>query len=153
MKLDLAVRQLLDHQRVCDTLYRYASTIDDKDTAGLRALFADDAIGRYGQNPVIHGADEIVAWIAGRTLDCTWQHHKLTVYHVDIDGDAARALTYHTSHQITAGEPDTVSVIVGRYRDVLRRAGDGWQITDKTFEYGWVERRVGPNVLVSEPTR
>jgi hypothetical protein len=75
------------------------------------------------------------------TKDKAWQHHKLTVYHVDIDGDEARALTYHTSHQTTFDDPDTVQVIVARYRDVLRRDGDGWKIANKVFEIGWMEER------------
>jgi ketosteroid isomerase-like protein len=139
-----AVQELLDRQRIQDTLYRYASTIDDKDFPRLRPLFVDDAVGRYGDGDPIHGADAIVAWIVDMTRDCTWQHHKLTVYHVDIDGDEARALTYHTSHQTTAADPDTVTVIVARYRDVLRRVGDGWKIADKVFEIGWVEQRSRP---------
>lgn len=146
MQVDLehAVQELLDRQRIQDTLYRYASTIDVKDFARLRALFVDDAVGQYGDAPPIQGADAIVAWIDSMTTDCAWQHHKLTVYHVDIDGDVATALTYHTSHQTTVADPETVTVIVARYRDVLRRVGDGWKIADKVFEIGWVEQRRRP---------
>jgi 3-phenylpropionate/cinnamic acid dioxygenase small subunit len=141
MDTERAVQELLDRQRIEDTLYRYASTIDDKDFARLRELFTDDVVGTYGDFPTIHGADELVRWIDGMTKDKAWQHHKLTVYHVDIDGDEAHALTYHTSHQTTVDDPDTVLVIVARYRDVLRRAGAGWKIANKVFEIGWTEER------------
>lgn len=146
MQVDLehAVQELLDRQRIQDTLYRYASTIDVKDFPRLRELFVDDAVGQYGDAPPIHGADAIVAWIDSMTADSTWQHHKLTVYHVDIDGDEATALTYHTSHQTTVADPDVVTVIVARYRDVLRRVGDGWKIAEKVFEIGWAEQRSRP---------
>lgn len=142
--LEKAVQELLDRQRIQDTLYRYASTIDDRNLKELRELFVDDAVGTYGDGDPIHGADAIVAWIDEMTVDCAWQHHKLTVYHVDIDGDEARALTYHTSHQTTTADPDVVTVIVARYRDVLRRVGDSWKIADKVFQIGWTEQRARP---------
>lgn len=159
--IESAVRELLDRQRIEDTLYRYASTIDSKDYPRLRELFVDDAVGQYGDAPPINGADEIVAWIDEMTKDTSWQHHKLTVYHVDIDGDEARALTYHTSHQTTVDDPDTVLVIVARYRDVLRRVGDGWKIANKVFEIGWMEERsrgqqvpvVAEDPAIAQPTR
>jgi uncharacterized protein (TIGR02246 family) len=141
LDLDRAVQELLDRQRIQDTLYRYASTIDTKDYTRLRELFVDDAVGTYGDGDPIRGADEIVAWIDMMTKDCAWQHHKLTVYHVDIDGDEASALTYHTSHQTTTADPDTVIVIVARYYDVLRRVGADWKIVDKRMDVGWMEER------------
>ena len=63
------------------------------------------------------------------------------MYHVDIDGDEASALTYHTSHQTDDADPDTVIVIVARYRDVLRRQDGEWKIADKLMEIGWIEQR------------
>jgi len=139
--LERAVQELVDRQQITDTLYRYASSIDDKDYATLRSLFVDDAVGTYGGAPEIKGADEIVSWIDQATQDRTWQHHKLTVYHVDIDGNEASALTYHTSHQTTTADPDTVIVIVARYRDVLRRQDGAWKLANKVMEIGWIEQR------------
>jgi ketosteroid isomerase-like protein len=139
--LERRLGALIDHHAVTDTLYRYASTIDVKDFEGLRAVLADDVVAEYGSHEPIRGRDALVDWIRNMTLDRAWQHHKLTVYHVDVDGDEARALTYHTSHQTTHDDPDTVIVIVARYHDTLRRDGDGWCITHKVMETGWRERR------------
>jgi 3-phenylpropionate/cinnamic acid dioxygenase small subunit len=139
--LERTVQDLLDRQQITDVLYRYASTIDYKDYAAMRSLFTDDAVGKYGDADAIHGADNIIAWIDSATQDRAWQHHKLTVYHVDIDGDDAKTLTYHTSHQTTVSDPDTVIVIVARYKDALRREGGTWKIYDKFMEVGWVEER------------
>lgn len=141
MDLERAVQDLVDRQQIADTLYRYASSIDYKDYPVLRSLFVDDAVGKYGDAPAIEGADQIVKWIDEATQDRAWQHHKLTVYHIDLDGDEARTLTYHTSHQTTTDDPDTVIVIVARYKDVLRRESGTWKIADKLMEIGWVERR------------
>jgi ketosteroid isomerase-like protein len=137
-----AMRQLVDRQRIEDTLYRYASSIDVKDFATLRSIFAEDVVAVYGDRDPIVGVDALCEWIAGHTHDRAWQHHLLNVYHVDIDGDTARATTYHTSHQTTDDDPDTVIVIVARYFDELRREPhDRWVITRKEMQVGWRERR------------
>jgi SnoaL-like domain len=141
MDIEATLQTVVDRQEIVDTLYRYASTIDTKNFVRLRSLFVDDAVGQYAGGEPIHGADAIVAWIDSMTVDRAWQHHFLNVYHVDIDGDDARALTYHTSHQTTTADPDTVMVIVARYRDVLRKVDGTWKIADKRMDVGWIEER------------
>jgi 3-phenylpropionate/cinnamic acid dioxygenase small subunit len=141
LDLERTLQDLVDRQQITDVLYRYASTIDYKDYPAMRALFTDDAVGKYGAADAIHGADNIIAWIDSATQDRAWQHHKLSVYHIDIDGDEASTLTYHTSHQTTTMDPDTVIVIVARYKDSLRREGGSWKISDKYMEIGWIEQR------------
>ena len=70
--------------------HRYASSIDGHDFTALRSVFADDAAARHGDRDWMTGADEIVDWIAGYARLQAWQHHLVSVYHIDIDGDAAR---------------------------------------------------------------
>jgi ketosteroid isomerase-like protein len=136
-----AIQELIDRQAVMETIYRYASSIDQKDYPTLRSTFTDDAVAQYHTAPPIHGADQIVAWIDEMGGDRAFQHHLINVYHVELDGDEARTLTYHTSHQTSEGAPDTVYLIVGRYRDVLRRVDGVWKIADKRMEVGWMEER------------
>jgi ketosteroid isomerase-like protein len=136
------LRQLIDRQQISDVLYRYASSVDDKDFATLRSLFTDDAHGVYATVADITGADEIIKWIDGMTAGKSWQHHKLTVYHIDFTGpDEASTLTYHTSHQTDVGDDTSVTLIVARYRDKLRRVDGRWKITEKIMEPGWMEHR------------
>jgi ketosteroid isomerase-like protein len=140
------LRQLIDRQQISEVLYRYASSVDYKDFATLRSLFTDDAHGVYMTVADLTGADELVKWIDGMTADKSWQHHKLTVYHVDFSGpDEASALTYHTSHQTDAGDDSMVTMIVARYRDTLRRVGGTWKIAEKIMEPGWTEQRRLPS--------
>lgn len=138
---EAAMQALLDRTAVADVLYRYASTVDRKDYAALRAVFVDDARGRYGTRPWVEGADALVAWIAEQGEDKAWQHHLVTVYHVDVEGDMARALTYHTSHEARTAEPDRVREIGARYHDELRRTAEGWRIASKEMEVLWREDR------------
>jgi hypothetical protein len=137
-----ADEQLLrDRLDVADAIYRYASTIDTFDNAGLRAVLADDVWAQYGNAEPVTGGDALAEWIDGATNDLVWQHHLLSVYHTDITGDTATALTYHTSYQLPRADPATVVVLVGRYHQQLRRGADGWLLTRIVFEILWGERR------------
>jgi ketosteroid isomerase-like protein len=147
---DSALQELLDRQKIADTIYRYASTNDFKDYAALRDTFVDDAVAQYHTAPPIEGADAIVKWIEEMCVDKSWQHHLLNVYHIDIDGDEARTLVYHTSHQTTYDEPDKVLVIVARYTHVLRRVGSSWKIADLRMTVGWMEEREFPQEAMNE---
>jgi hypothetical protein len=71
-----------------------------------------------------------------------WQHHFLSVYHVEIDGDEAKALVYHTSHQFFEDDPDSAKLLVGRYHNELRRETDGWKISRLVLELGWAESKL-----------
>src|SRR5438552_14399777 len=95
--VDPAIRAIQDRLDITDTLYRYASTIDRFDWDGLRAVLADDLVAQYGNAEAVAGGDAVAEWISGFCADVAWQHHLLSVYHVDVDGDHASALIYHTS--------------------------------------------------------
>jgi hypothetical protein len=134
-----AVQDRID---ITDTIYRYASCIDSFDNAGLRSVLADDIWAQYANNEPIQGGDAVAKWIDEATSDCIWQHHLLSVYHVDLDGDRARALVYHTSHQMTRTNPDVVGVLVARYHNELTRGPSGaWKISRLVFERLWGEQR------------
>src|SRR4051794_17027529 len=136
-----ALQALQDRLDVTDVLYRYASTIDRFDVAGLRGVLADDLWAQYGNAEPVQGGDAVAAWVEGMTADVVWQHHLLSVYHVEIDGDRASALVYHTSHQVFAAEPDQAKVLVGRYRNELRREPGGWRVTRLGLDLLWGEAR------------
>ena len=134
------LRQLLDRQEIVDLLLRYASTIDAKDYVALRATFAEDIRGQYGEDTIVNGADNLLQWIDDMTKTATWQHHMLNVYHVDFVSDTeATTLTYHTSHQTTSDAPDRCRKIVARYYDTVRKVDGVWKIADKFMDVGWVE--------------
>jgi ketosteroid isomerase-like protein len=142
---DLAARltAMEDQLAIRDVLLRYASTIDVKDFVALRATMTDGFRGKYGAADWIEGADAVLAWIKAATADKTWQHHLLSVYHVVVDGDAARALTYHTSYQSVPDQPGAASQIVARYHDVLARTADGWKLSEKVMEIVFRDKRPG----------
>jgi len=136
------VTALADRIAITDTIYRYASCIDVKDLDGIRAVLADDLWAQYGNAEPVLGGDAVAAWIAEMTAPVIWQHHLLSVYHVDLDGDEAKALVYHTSHQIFEDDPDSAKLLVGRYHNELRREPDGWKISRLVLELGWAEAKL-----------
>ena len=139
---DPAVRALQDRADVTDTLYRYASTIDRFDVAGLRRLLADDLVAQYGNADPVTGGEAVAGWIGAAIAEVVWQHHFLSVYHVDVEGDRATALVYHTSHQVFEADPDAAKLLVGRYDVELRREVDGWKISRLRLDLLWGEARV-----------
>src|ERR671922_2658947 len=138
---EAAVRALQDRADITDVLYRYASTIDRFDHAGLRSVLADDLWARYGNADPITGGDAVAGWIAEATANVVWQHHLLSVYHVEVDGDRASALVYHTSHQVFEHSPETAKLLVGRYHNELRREEGGWRISRLVLEILWGEEK------------
>ena len=142
MNIEASVKELLDREHIRDTLYRYASCIDVKDWEGLKGVFADEAAITMVGGAQAKGPEEIAKYIAHRCRKREWQHHLLSVYHIDIKGDEASALTYHTSHQKTAGKPEHILQLVARYRDRLRRIDGHWKIVEKNMELGWYEERL-----------
>jgi hypothetical protein len=133
-----AVQDRID---ITDTIYRYASCIDRFDIKGVRALLADDIWAQYGNAEPMQGGDTVAAWIEEATKGCIWQHHLLSVYHVDLDRDRAQALVYHTSYQMFESNPDVVNVLVARYHNELTRTPGGWRISRLVFEILWGEQR------------
>jgi len=138
---DPAVRALQDRMDIIDVLYRYASTIDRFDAAGLRSVLADDVWAQYGNAEPVSGGDAVASWIGEATANVVWQHHLLSVYHVEVEGDLARALVYHTSHQVFDDAPDTAKLLVGRYHNELRREHGGWRISRLVLEILWGEEK------------
>jgi hypothetical protein len=138
---DPAIRALQDRMDITDVLYRYASTIDRFDLAGLRSVLSDDLWAQYGNADPVIGGDAVAAWIGEAIANVVWQHHLLSVYHVDVDDDRASALVYHTSYQGFEDDPDTAKLLVGRYHNELRRQSDGWRISRLTLEILWGEER------------
>src|SRR3954454_13234041 len=139
--LDPRISAIQDRLDITDVLYRYASTIDRFDYEGLRSTVSDDLVAQYGNADPVSGGDAVIAWIGEFTADVVWQHHFLSVYHVDVDGDHAKALVYHTSHQLFGAEPDVSKLLVGRYHNELRREPGGWKISKLVLELLWGESR------------
>jgi ketosteroid isomerase-like protein len=141
------LRALQDRTDIADVLYRYSSAVDSFDNAGVRSALADDIQAQYGNGDPVEGGDKLAAWIAEATATVIWQHHLLNVYHIDIDGDHAKTLSYLTSYQVFKENPDAAIILVARYHDELKRTPDGWKISKRVMELLWGESKADEGYL------
>jgi SnoaL-like domain len=142
-----SLQTLLDRTEIADVLYRYSSSVDSFDTAGVRSTLADDIWAQYGNGDPVEGGDRLAAWIAEATATVIWQHHLLNVYHITLDGDQAKTLSYLTSYQVFEENPDAAIILVARYHDELRRTSDGWKISKRVMELLWGESKADDGYL------
>lgn len=141
------LRALQDRTDIADVLYRYSSAVDSFDDAGVRGALADDIWAQYGNADPVEGADKLAAWIAEATATVIWQHHLLNVYHITLDGDQAKTLSYLTSYQVFEENPDAAVILVARYHDELRRTAEGWKISRRVMELLWGESKADDGFL------
>ena len=144
-----SLKALQDRTEIADVLYRYASSVDSFDRDGVRSALADDVEGHYGNADPVTGGDALADWIAGATATVIWQHHLLNLYHVTIDGDHAKTLSYLTSYQVFKEDPKAAIILVARYHDELKRTDAGWKIAKRTMELLWGESKADEGYLDS----
>jgi hypothetical protein len=150
MPVDTAgLRALQDRTDIADVLYRYSSSVDSFDNDGVRSVLADDIWAHYGNSEPVVGADKLAAWIAEATATIIWQHHLLNVYHVTVNGDQAKTLSYLTSYQVFKENPNAAIILVARYHDELQRTPAGWKISKRVMELLWGESKADEGYLAS----
>jgi hypothetical protein len=142
-----SLRALQDRIDIADVLYRYSSAVDSFDNAGVRSVLADDIWAQYGNADPVEGGDKLAGWIAEATATVIWQHHLLNVYHITIDGDEAKTLSYLTSYQVFQENPDAAIILVARYHDELKRTSEGWKISKRVMELLWGESKADEGYL------
>lgn len=143
------LQALQDRLDVTDVLHKYSIAVDSFDYAALRSVLADDIHATYGNSEPVTDPDALAAWIQSATEDAIWQHHQLTVYEVNVDGDQARTLSYLTSYQLFKAQPDAAVLLVARYHDELSRTPSGWKISRRTMEILWGESRADDGFLAT----
>ena len=144
-----SLRALQDRTDIADVLYRYSSAVDSFDNAGVRSALADDIWAQYGNGEPVEGGDKLAAWIEQATATVIWQHHLLNAYHITIDGDQAKALSYLTSYQVFEENPNAAIILVARYHDELKRTSDGWKIAKRVMEVLWGESKADDGYLAN----
>jgi SnoaL-like protein len=144
-----SLRALQDRTEIADVLYRYSSSVDSFDNDGVRSALADDIWAQYGNAEPVVGGDKLAAWIAEATATVIWQHHLLNVYHITVDGDQAKTLSYLTSYQVFEEDPNAAIILVARYHDELRRTAAGWKISKRIMELLWGESKADEGYLSS----
>ena len=126
----LALRALVD---------RYAAIPDDRDYALVDQLFSEDAV-LAGPGFRVQGRAAIREAMRGiERYEVTL--HAMHQQTVELDGASARGVVYCVANHIERTAQGRVKLDWGiRYRDRYRRAGQRWQIAERTLERVWEQR-------------
>jgi 3-phenylpropionate/cinnamic acid dioxygenase small subunit len=131
-------------QDVAQVLVQYASGIDRRDWASLRACFTDDCEAHYGDIGVWHGGDEITAWMEQSHAPCGHTMHRITNVVVVPNGDGVAARSY-VDAIVMGPNNETGSRSIGYYDDELVRAKEGWKIARRRFTMVHLSLDLGPS--------
>ena len=136
-----SLRRLADELAVRDLVLTYARSVDRKDLAAVADCFTPDCA--YEGSLASGTIADALRTLGGAMARYVRTMHFMGTQTVEVDGDAAHALTYCLAHHVRAdGGLSTVAV---RYRDTLVRTTTGWRIGARRVETDWRrEDRVAP---------
>ena len=138
--MDPTLQLLLDERDITRLCYRYGSTLDDRDWAGLRTCFTDDAVTEYEGLGEFAGYEAIEKVCQAALVPLDRSHHMIGNVVVQVDGDTATAQCYLHAQHVKAGTPGgDLYVIAGRYTDTLARTPAGWRFTRRRLETWWTD--------------
>jgi 3-phenylpropionate/cinnamic acid dioxygenase small subunit len=132
---------LEDRQDIEDVLVAYTHALDSRDWARLADCFTPDATTYYGElGGQNDDRDEIVATCRQALEPIGVSQHLVANIAIEVDGDAATAVCYLNGLHATKDTPGgDVCVVYGTYRDKIVRTDDGWKISHREIDIGWVE--------------
>jgi SnoaL-like domain len=120
---------LIDDLEIRRVMHEYAARVDLRDWDALRLVLADDLeVNYHNGRTVVIGGDEVVDYIRSNTTHLAWQHHNVTPYAVEVDGDHASGRSYLISHQVVTEDPTNVLMMVATYDCEFARVDDSWRL-------------------------
>jgi len=120
-----------DRQQIVEALAWFAAGLDKRDWDALRGMLAPDVIA-YGAE----GPDAVIEKIRAHLGGCGPSQHLLGNHRIEVDGDAARALTYARVYHEGAGEyAGKFYECLGEYEDRWTRTAEGWLLSRRKFTF------------------
>ncbi len=136
--------ELVEKDRIVDTINQLFISTDRRDWAGVRAALADtvlfDMTSLTGGQPSRMKAEQIAAgWEEGlRPIEAV--HHQACNYRVTVQGDQATAVCYGiASHYRKTRSGRNTRVFVGSYDFHLAQVGGRWRIDSFRFNLKYVD--------------
>ena len=142
---------LLDRTEIGEVVYRYASSIDQRDAKLLATVFADELTvllrgGSFkeGRKQTLAG-DQFAESVIKSISRFASTQHLFNVYRIDLKGDAAQTLVYmQARHFIRESEGVHAPWDMGGYYvHHLVRTTLGWKVREYTLNITW-ELNVAP---------
>jgi uncharacterized protein (TIGR02246 family) len=133
-----AVGDVLAIRALCE---RYAQAVDAGDVAAFVSVFTRDGhlVSDYGGGETHYNGREELAQVPVRAkaVALTTMHF-IGNHLAEIDGDAARGVTYCVANHLRRDRSNLVMMV--RYVDTYSRASDGgWLIADRQVQIQWTE--------------
>jgi 3-phenylpropionate/cinnamic acid dioxygenase small subunit len=127
---------LQDRADVADVLFRYGSSLDEKDWARLETCFIPEATGVLAGGLRLEGYVAIEEAVRAALAAYDRTHHLISNCEVQVSGDTARLrANLLATHLLQGGN----FVVGGVYREELVRTADGWRISHHVLDALWFE--------------
>ena len=122
------LRALVDKQEIWEVIIRYARGIDRLDREMVRSCYWDDAVDDH--HSYIGGPDYFIdiTFAAARASSIV-QHHGISNFTCELDGDDAYCETYYTFFGENVEPPHLLSM--GRYIDHFQRREGVWKYANR----------------------
>ena len=134
------MQALLDRVQLNDLMNRYAVSIDLRDWARLRSVFAERVEADFtsmGTRAVFRGpAEDWVAAIRSTISGFDATQHFLANHSVELDGDRATDLRYMQARHVLDGAQYTIA---GYYTSEMSRTRAGWRIARYRLTVTWTD--------------
>ncbi|MGZ0217628.1 MAG: nuclear transport factor 2 family protein [Acidimicrobiales bacterium] len=131
-------------KRACEALViSYTHIADFGPGSNMPDLFTEDGVWTSGAET--YEGRQALSDFFGRDRGHTKSRHVASNIAITVDGDEAEGLSYFTLYRYAEEKPrvpdlDQQPVILGEYRDQYRRTSDGWRISRRQAEVGFVRR-------------
>ena len=123
-----------DVEQIRHTLAGYWQHLDDRRGEEWLALFADDAVLRFGSN-VVGSLEELVIVSADLTNHAAGKHLSSNEL-IDVDGANGTATASSDVVFLVPGDGGAVGIgFFGRCADTLRRSDGAWKFTSRTISF------------------
>jgi hypothetical protein len=138
------VRELVEKDRIIDTINQLFICTDRRDWAGVRSVLADsvlmDMTSLVGGQPTWMTAQQVAAgWEEGlRPIEAV--HHQAGNYRVELEGNQATGFCYGTaSHFRKTRSGRNTRVFVGSYDFHLQQSAGRWRIDSFRFTLKYLD--------------
>jgi SnoaL-like domain len=135
--LKVQVQGLLDREAIRQVMLTYARTLDSRDWATHRTLFADEVEVDSGEKRT---RENLMRGKMAFFAQTKATQHIGMVTEVDVKGDDAHVVSLlHAQHYQPNELGEPVQRMIGTYDYWLRRAPDGWKIYKYLHNTSWNE--------------
>ncbi len=134
------LNRFMDEASIRNTIARFADSATRADYEMFRSVWADDGefvIGKGPQSQSATGVDQVVAMLRRLRMGRNFFVMFAVPGVIEIDGD--EATTRCLVHEAASGPGEAYYRNHSVGFDRLRRSGDDWVFTSRSFQYLWLD--------------